>query len=90
MSKLTVETLKEFKDNYIRICKEIGQLCEKYFVNNMQDWQHYIGWEFAGDDKIRLDYSYEDFWCNTEMCTEWDSTTVTYEELIKFNEENNN
>lgn len=89
MSKLTVETLRKFKDNYNKIHKEISQLCEKYFASTMdEDWQHYTGWEFTGDNKIRLNYSYEDFWSNTEMYTEWDSTTVTYEELIKFNEEN--
>ena len=82
--ELTIEKIQECK----KVKEFLDDVCEKYFNANCDaDWQYYSGWDFTAGNNIRINYTFDNFWSNTEMCTEWDSTTVTYEELIKFNEE---
>lgn len=66
---------------------ELNDVCERYFNANCDtDWQYYSGWDFTTGNNIRINYTFDNFWSNTEMCTDWDSITVSYEELIKFAE----
>jgi hypothetical protein len=73
------------------IQKEIDELCKKWFEKNGEDWQHYSNWHFlTNEDAILITYWYEDFWSNTEMYTEVGTIKVTYNELLNFQNYENN
>ena len=51
----------------------------------MEGWKHFNGWEFSDNgENIILHYSYENFWSNTEYCTDFDSETVSLETILKL------
>ena len=67
---------------------ELNDVCERYFNANCDtDWQYYSGWDFTAGNNIRINYTFDNFWSNTEMCTDWDSIIVSYETLINFQNE---
>jgi hypothetical protein len=78
---MNIEDIKNYKSNK----KELDTLCQKWFKENGEDWQYYNGWDFIeNEDAIRITYTYQDFWSNTEMYTEVDTIKVTYNELLKL------
>lgn len=72
---------KEDLKNYIRIKNELNYLCGKWAELNLEKWQHYNGYDIK-DDFIIINYTYSDFWHNTDMYTEWDSVKVSIDNII--------
>ena len=83
---MTTEDIKHLKETY----EKLSKLCRLYFENSHDtSWQHYSGWEFAPDDSIYLNYTYQDYYYNTDTCTEYGYTLVTLETLLKYEQEQN-
>lgn len=75
---ITVEEI----NTYLKVKDELYYLCDKWAKNNLENWQHYSGFRIDGDNII-IEYTYQDFWNNTEMYTEYDSIKVPIKEILQ-------
>lgn len=75
---ITVEEI----NTYLKVKDELYYLCDKWAKNNLENWQHYSGFRIDGDN-ITIEYTYQDFWSNTEMYTEFDSIKVPIKEILQ-------
>ena len=75
---ITVEEV----NTYLKVKDALCYLCDKWAKNNLEDWQHFSGFRVYENDII-IEYSYQDFWSNTEMYTEFDSIKVPLKEIIQ-------
>ena len=75
---ITVEEI----NTYLKVKDELYYLCDKWAKNNLKNWQHYSGFRIDGDN-ITIEYTYQDFWNNTEMYTEYDSIKVPIKEILQ-------
>jgi hypothetical protein len=75
---ITVEEI----NTYLKVKDELYYLCDKWAKNNLEKWEHYSGFKIDGDNII-IEYTYQDFWSNTEMYTEYDSVKVPIKEIIQ-------
>ena len=66
--------------NYLRIKKELSQSIKKWAKDNLEDWQHYSGFEITDDGNISISYTYSDYAYHTEF----DSTKITLEDLLTW------
>ena len=79
MNQITVEEIKP----YLNVKSELNDLCNKWAKNNLKDWQHYSGFR-VNENNVTIEYSYQDFWSNTEMYTEYDSIIVPINEILQL------
>ena len=78
------EKIIESVESYNISVETVAPLVEVYADKNLEDWQLFCGWNFVdGGRNIKIDYSYEDYLSNTETYTEFDSITVSLEDIIK-------
>ena len=83
--KETAEKIIESVESYNISIETVAPLVEKYADKNLKDWQCFIGWNFVdGGRNIEINYSYEDYWSNTESYTEFDSIIVPLEDVLKM------
>ena len=83
--KDVAEKIIESVESYNISIETVAPLVEKYTDKNLEDWQCFIGWNFVdGGRKIEINYSYEDYWSNTETYTEFDNITVPLENVLKI------
>lgn len=75
---ITVEEVK----TYVKVKDELYKSCEKWAKNHLDDWQHYSGFRVDENDII-IEYSYQEFWSNTEMYTELDSIRIPIKEILQ-------
>lgn len=75
---ITVEEVK----TYLKVKDILNNLCDNWAKNNLEHWQHYSGFRVYENDII-IEYSYQDFWSNTEMYTEFDSIKVPIKEILQ-------
>jgi hypothetical protein len=75
---ITVEDVK----TYLNVKETLYNLCNKWANDNLEDWQHYSGFRVS-EDSVTIEYSYQDFWSNTETYTEFDSIKVPLKEIIE-------
>ena len=75
---ITVEEI----NTYLKVKDALYYLCDKQAKNNLEYWQHYSGFRIDGDN-ITIEYTYQDFWSNTEMYTEFDSIKVPIKEILQ-------
>lgn len=82
--KDVAEKIIESVESYNISVETIAPLVKVYADKNLKDWQHFSGWNFIdGGRNIKINYSYEDFWSNTEYYTEFDSISVPLIDIIK-------
>lgn len=82
--KEVAEKIIESVESYNISVETIAPLVKVYADKNLKDWQHFNGWNFIdGGRNIKINYSYEDFWSNTEYYTEFDSIRVPLIDIIK-------
>ena len=82
--KDVAEKIIESVESYNVSVETIAPLVKVYADKNLEDWQHFSGWNFVnGGRDIKINYSYEDYWSNTETYTEFDSITVSLEDILK-------
>lgn len=78
------EKIIESVESYNISIETVAPLVKKYADKNLKDWQHFSGWNFInGGKNIEINYSYEEFWSNIETYTEFDSITVSLEDILK-------
>ena len=78
------EKIIESVESYNISIETVAPLVKVYADKNLEDWQHFSGWNFIdGGRNIKINYSYEDFWSNTEYYTEFGSITVSLEDILK-------
>ena len=78
------EKIIESVESYNISIETVAPLVKVYADKNLEDWQHFSGWNFVnGGRDIKINYSYEDFWSNTEYYTEFGSITVSLEDILK-------
>lgn len=78
------EKIIESVESYNISVETVAPLVKVYADKNLKDWQHFSGWNFInGGRNIKINYSYEDYWSNTEYYTEFDSITVSLEDILK-------
>ncbi len=78
------EKIIESVESYNISIETVAPLVKVYADENLENWQHFSGWNFIdGGRNIKINYSYEDFWSNTEYYTEFDSITVSLEDILK-------
>ena len=78
------EKIIESVESYNVSIETVAPLVKVYADKNLEDWQHFSGWNFVnGGRDIKINYSYEDFWSNTEYYTEFDSISVPLIDIIK-------
>ena len=81
--KAVAEMIIESVESYNISIKTVTPLVEKYADKNLEDWQCFSGWNFIdGGRNIEINYSYEDYWSNTETYTECDSIIVPLEDVL--------
>lgn len=74
----------ESVESYNISVETVAPLVKVYADKNFENWQHFSGWNFIdGGRNIKINYSYEDFWSNTEYYTEFGSITVSLEDILK-------
>ena len=79
------EKIIESVESYNISIETVAPLVKVYADKNLEKWQHFSGWNFIdGGRNIKINYSYEDFWSNTEYYTEFDSITVSLEDVLKM------
>ena len=82
--KDVAEKIIESVESYNISLETVAPLVKVYADKNLKDWQHFSGWNFIdGGRNIKINYSYEDFWSNTEYYTEFDSISVPLIDIIK-------
>lgn len=78
------EKIIESVESYNISVETVAPLVKVYADKNLKNWQHFSGWNFIdGGRNIVINYSYEDFWSNTEYYTEFDSITVSLEDILE-------
>ena len=83
--KEVAEKIIESVESYNISIETVAPLVKVYADKNLMDWQHFSGWNFIdGGKNIEINYSYEDFWSNTESYTEVDSIRVPLEDILKM------
>lgn len=75
---ITVEEVK----TYVKVKDELYKSCDNWAKNNLKDWQHFSGFK-VDENHITIEYTYQDFWSNTEMYTEFDSIKVPIKEILQ-------
>lgn len=75
---ITVEEI----NTYLKVKDELYYLCDKWAKNNLENWQHYSGFRIDGDN-ITIEYTYQDFWSNSDSYTEYDSIKVPIKEILQ-------
>ena len=75
--KITSEELKQL----IEIKSKLVQLCENWASKNLEEWQHYCGFDIVSDTVIYINYSYTDYINNTDMCTESGHIRIIIDDL---------
>jgi hypothetical protein len=76
---ITIEDIKIYE----KVKTELDVLCKEWAKNNLETWEHYSGYTInLTDNTITIGYTYQDFWSNTEYCTEYDSVKVPILEII--------
>ena len=82
--KEVAEKIIESVESYNISVETVAPLVKVYANKNLENWQHFSGWNFIdGGRNIKINYSYEDFWSNTEYYTEFGSITVSLEDVLK-------
>ena len=82
--KDVAEKIIESVESYNISVETIAPLVKVYADKNLMDWQCFSGWNFVdGGRNIEINYAYEDYWSNTETYTEFDSITVSLEDILK-------
>ena len=82
--KEVAEKIIESVESYNISAETVAPLVKVYANKNLENWQHFSGWNFIdGGRNIKINYSYEDFWSNTEYYTEFGSITVSLENILK-------
>ena len=82
--KEVAEKIIESVESYNISVETVAPLVKVYANKNLENWQHFSGWNFIdGGRNIKINYSYEDFWSNTEYYTEFGSITVSLENILK-------
>lgn len=83
--KPTSNSISDTVLQYNKINKTISPLIKQYFKENNESWKHFTGWNFSEDGtKIYINYSYEDFYSNTETFTEYDTEIVPVENILEL------
>ena len=83
--KVVAEKIIESVESYNISIETVAPLVKVYADKNLKDWQHFSGWNFIdGGRKIKINYSYEDFWSNTEYYTEFGSITAPLEDVLNI------
>lgn len=78
------EKIIESVESYNISVETVAPLVKVYADKNLKNWQHFSGWNFIdGGRNIKINYSYDDFWSNTEYYTEFGSITVSLEDILK-------
>lgn len=86
--EVLAEKIIESVERYNVSVETIAPLVKVYADKNLEDWQHFSGWNFVnGGRDIKINYSYEDYWSNTEYYTEWGDTTVPLIDILKVMDE---
>ena len=81
------EKIIESVESYNTSIETVAPLVKVYADKNLENWQHFSGWNFVdGGRNIEINYSYEDYWSNTETYTECDSIIVSLEDILKVME----
>ena len=65
---------------YLEVKEKLTKLCKKWAKDNLEDWQHYSGFEITDDGDISIGYTYSDY----EYHTEFDSIKITLEDLLTW------
>ena len=82
--KEIAEKIIESVERYNISVETVAPLVKVYADKNLEDWQHFIGWDFVnGGRNIKINYLYGDCWSNTETYTEFYSITVSLEDILK-------
>lgn len=82
------EKIIESVESYNISVETVAPLVKVYADKNLKDWQHFSGWNFIdGGRNIKINYSYDDFWSNTEYYTEFDSISVPLIDILKVMDE---
>ena len=77
---ITIEDIKIYEN----VKTELDVLCKDWAKNNLEIWETYSGYTInLIDNTITIGYTYQDFWSNTEYCTEYDSIKIPISEIIK-------
>ena len=83
--KEVAEKIIESIESYNISVETVAPLVKVYADKNLENWQHFSGWNFIdGGRNIKINYSYEEYWSNTETYTEFDSITVPLEDVLKM------
>ena len=83
--KEVAEKIIESVESYNISIETVAPLVKRYADKNLEKWQHFSGWNFIdGGRNISINYSYEDFWSNTEYYTEFGSITAPLEDVLKI------
>lgn len=81
VAELIIESVKSYNISV----ETVAPLVEVYADKYLEDWHLFCGWNFVdGGRNIKIDYSYEDYWSNTETYTDFDSIIVPLEEVLKM------
>ena len=75
---ITVEEI----NTYLKVKDALYYLCDKWAKNNLRDWQHYSGFKVE-EDTITIEYTYQDYWSNSDSYTEYDSIKVPIKEILQ-------
>ena len=76
--------IEDSVERYNNSINTVEPLVKVYADKNLEKWQHFSGWNFTNNGKtIQINYSYEDFWSNTEYYTEFGSINVPLEDILK-------
>ena len=89
---MDIDKIKSTIIDYNQTCELFDKIINRYVVDNLEHWKNFNGWSFSDNgEKIILHYSYENFWSNTETCTDFDSDVISMETILKFyNEQGEN
>lgn len=80
--------IEDSVEKYNNSLKTVSPFVKVYADKNLEEWQHFSGWNFIdGGRNIKINYSYEDFWSNTEYYTEFGSITVPLIDVLKVMDE---
>ena len=75
---ITVEEVK----TYLKVKDELYKSCKEWAKNNLRDWQHYCGFKVE-EDTITIEYTFQDYWSNSDSYREFDSIKVPINEILQ-------